>query len=156
MSTSDTATYSSSASRIGDRIKRIRTERGMSRAELGEKIGLCQNRVQQYENGRRKPKAPLRELLTTYLSVEVGASCFIYHGAFSEETVSYVISTGVNSGGSRPMYGIRSGSKKSYAFPVDVDGRIDIPVIFRAAFRAADLPDGKILCDRVFVSAAAA
>ena len=94
------------------------------------------------------------ELLTTY-SVEVGASCFIYHGA-SEETVSYVISTGVNSGGSRPMYGIRSGGKKSYAFPVDVDGRIDIPVIFRAAFWAADLPDGKILCDRVFVSAAAA
>ena len=57
MSTSDTATYSSSASRIGNRIRRIRTERGMSRAELGEKIGLCQNRVQQYENGRRKPKS---------------------------------------------------------------------------------------------------
>lgn len=42
MSTSDTATYSSSASRIGDRIRRIRTERGMSRAELGEKVNLCQ------------------------------------------------------------------------------------------------------------------
>ena len=54
------------------------------------------------------------------------------------------------------MHWIRSGSKKSYAFPVDVDGRIDIPAIFRAAFWAADLPDGKILCDRVFVSAAAA
>ena len=51
----------------------------------------------------------IRELLTTYLSVEVGASCFIYHGALSEETVSYVISTGVNSGDSSPMYGIRSG-----------------------------------------------
>ena len=54
------------------------------------------------------------------------------------------------------MYGIRSGSKKSYAFPVNVDGRIDVPVILRAAFRAADLPDGKILRDRIFVSAAAA
>ena len=61
MSTSDTATYSSSASRIGDWFSRIRTERGMSRAELGEKIGLDQHRVQQYENGRRKPKAPLLE-----------------------------------------------------------------------------------------------
>ena len=60
--------------------------------------------------GRAHIIFPFRhELLTTYLSVEVGASCFIYHGAFSEETVSYVISTGVNSGGSRPMYGIRSG-----------------------------------------------
>ena len=53
--------------------------------------------------------------------------------------MSYMISTGVNSGGSRPMYGIRSGSKESYAFPADVDSRVDIPVIFRTAFRAADL-----------------
>lgn len=73
MSTSDTATYSSSASRIGNRIRRIRTERGMSRAELGEKIGLCQNRVQQYENGRRKPKSPLLKKIAEALSVSVFA-----------------------------------------------------------------------------------
>ena len=90
------------------------------------------------------------ELLATYLSVEVGASCFNYHSAFSEETVSYMISTGVNSGGSLPMYGIRSGSKESYAFPADVDSRVDIPVIFRTAFRAADLPDGNVLRDRIY------
>ena len=86
----------------------------------------------------------------------MGASCFFYHSAISRETVSYMISTGVNSGGSRPMYGIRSSSKEPYAFLVDVDGRIDIPVIFRAAFRAADLPDGKLLRDRIFISAATA
>lgn len=73
MFTSDTVTYSSPASCIGDRIKRIRTERGMSRAELGEKIGLCQNRVQQYENGRRKPKAPLLKKIAEALSVSVFA-----------------------------------------------------------------------------------
>ena len=73
MSTSDTVTYSSPASCIGDRIRRIRTERGMSRAELGEKIGLCQNRVQQYENGRRKPKAPLLEKIAKALSVNIFA-----------------------------------------------------------------------------------
>ena len=45
--------------RIGQRIKTIREARGMTRAELGMLVGLDQNRIQQYENGRRKPKLPL-------------------------------------------------------------------------------------------------
>ena len=73
MSTNDKATHSSPASRIGDRIRRIRTEKGMSRAELGEKICLDQNRVQQYENGRRKSKDPLLKKIAEALSVSVFA-----------------------------------------------------------------------------------
>lgn len=73
MSTSDTATYSSSASRIGDRIRRIRTEMGMSRAELAEKLGFDPNRVQQYENGARRPKTPLLKKIAEALSVSVFA-----------------------------------------------------------------------------------
>lgn len=73
MSTSDTATYSSPASCIGNRIKRIRTEKGMSRAELGEKVNLDQDRIQQYENGRRKPKTPLLKKIAEALSVSVFA-----------------------------------------------------------------------------------
>jgi len=73
MFTNDTATYSSPASRIGDRIKRIRNEKGMSRAELGEKVNLDQDRIQQYENGRRKPKAPLLKKIAEALSVSVFA-----------------------------------------------------------------------------------
>lgn len=73
MFTSDTATYSSPAFRIGDRIKRIRNEKGMSRAELGEKVNLDQHRIQQYENGRRKPKAPLLKKIAEALSVSVFA-----------------------------------------------------------------------------------
>ena len=73
MFTNDTATYSSPASRIGDRIKRIRNEKGMSRAELGEKVNLDQNRIQQYENGRRKPKAPLLKKIAEALSVSIFA-----------------------------------------------------------------------------------
>lgn len=73
MFTNDTATYSSPASRIGDRIKRIRNEKGMSRAELGEKVNLDQNRIQQYENGRRKPKAPLLKKIAEALSVSISA-----------------------------------------------------------------------------------
>lgn len=69
MSTSDTATYSSPASRIGDRIRRIRTEKGMSQAELGASIGLNADRIQKYENGARQPRADVIEQLAGALDV---------------------------------------------------------------------------------------
>lgn len=56
--------------RIGDRIKKIRESRQLSRAELGELVGLDQNRVQQYENGRRKPKMDLLKKFAAALGVE--------------------------------------------------------------------------------------
>lgn len=42
----------------------------MTRAELGILVGLDQNRVQQYENGRRKPKIPLLKKFAEALGVE--------------------------------------------------------------------------------------
>ncbi len=59
-----------SGERIGQRIKRIRESREMTRAELGALVGLDQNRVQQYENGRRKPKIPLLKKIAVALGVE--------------------------------------------------------------------------------------
>lgn len=59
-----------SAARIGERIKKIRETREMTRAELGALVGLDQNRVQQYENGRRKPKIPLLKKFAAALGVE--------------------------------------------------------------------------------------
>lgn len=59
-----------SAARIGERIKKIRETREMTRAELGALVGLDQNRVQQYENGRRKPKLPLLKKFAAALGVE--------------------------------------------------------------------------------------
>ena len=58
-----------SAARIGERIKKIREAREMTRAELGMLVGLDQNRVQQYENGRRKPKLPLLKKIAYALGV---------------------------------------------------------------------------------------
>ena len=58
------------AERIGERIRKIREAREMTRAELGELIGLDQNRVQQYENGKRKPKFPLLKQIASALGVE--------------------------------------------------------------------------------------
>lgn len=59
-----------SGARIGERIKKIRETREMTRAELGALVGLDQNRVQQYENGKRKPKIPLLKKFAAALGVE--------------------------------------------------------------------------------------
>lgn len=69
MSTNDKATHSSPAFRIGDRIRRIRTEKGMSQAELGALIGLNADRIQKYENGARQPRADVIKQLAGALGV---------------------------------------------------------------------------------------
>lgn len=69
MSTNNKATYSSPASRIGDRIRRIRTEKGMSQAELGAIIGLNADRIQKYENGARNPKSDMLKQIANALGV---------------------------------------------------------------------------------------
>ena len=69
MSTNDKATHSSPASCIGDRIRRIRTEKGMSQAELGALIGLNADRIQKYENGARQPRADVIKRFASALGV---------------------------------------------------------------------------------------
>lgn len=61
------------AKRIGNRIREIRESMGMSRAELGEAIGLNANRIQQYENGRRKPKSEGLKKIASVLGVSTHA-----------------------------------------------------------------------------------
>lgn len=58
-----------SSARVGERIKKIREAREMTRAELGRLVGLDQNRVLQYEKGRRKPKLPLLKKFANALGV---------------------------------------------------------------------------------------
>ena len=58
------------ADRIGDRIREIRLARGMSQADLGEKVGLNADRIQKYENGVRKPKMELLKQIAMALEVE--------------------------------------------------------------------------------------
>ncbi|MCR4717043.1 MAG: helix-turn-helix transcriptional regulator [Lachnospiraceae bacterium] len=60
-------------SRIGRRIRAIRTEQNMSQGELGEKVGLNANRIQQYENGARNPKFALCKQIAEALEVEASA-----------------------------------------------------------------------------------
>lgn len=60
-------------SRIGRRIRAIRQEEDMSQGDLGEKVGLNANRIQQYENGARKPKFELCKQIAEALEVEANA-----------------------------------------------------------------------------------
>lgn len=57
------------ATRVGDRIRKIRTEKGLSQAELGAMVGLSADRIQKYENGARKPKADLLKRIAVALGV---------------------------------------------------------------------------------------
>ena len=59
----------STAYRVGSRIRFIRKAKGLSQAELGEKVGLTADRVQKYENGIRKPKPELIQEFATALGV---------------------------------------------------------------------------------------
>lgn len=57
------------ASRMGNRIRIIRVEKGMSQAELGNLVGLTADRIQKYENGARKPKKDLLKNIAAALGV---------------------------------------------------------------------------------------
>lgn len=59
----------SEADRIGTRIRTIRKARGLSQAELGDRVGLNADRIQKYENGARKPKADMLKKIAVALDV---------------------------------------------------------------------------------------
>ena len=58
------------AGRVGAKIRKIRTARGLSQGELGERVGLNADRIQKYENGVRKPKQELLKKIADALDVE--------------------------------------------------------------------------------------
>lgn len=61
------------ADRIGRRIRTIRETKGMSQAELGEKVGLSADRIQKYENGARRPKPDMTKTIANALDVQTSA-----------------------------------------------------------------------------------
>jgi transcriptional regulator with XRE-family HTH domain len=67
----DAEAVETSAKRVGQRIRKIREERGLSQKELGDLVGLSADRVQKYENGYRKAKADLTEKIAEALGVSV-------------------------------------------------------------------------------------
>lgn len=56
---------------IGEKIKQARKKAGYTQKELGEKLGISQVRVAQYENGIRNPKIETVNKIAKALNVEI-------------------------------------------------------------------------------------
>ena len=56
---------------VGENIKRIRKERHLSQRELGEKLGISQQMVGQYENNPTPPKLETIQKIASALDVPV-------------------------------------------------------------------------------------
>src|SRR6202044_843122 len=54
---------------FGQRLRHARRARGLTLAELGERVGRAPSVLSMIENGRREPKLSLIEALATALSV---------------------------------------------------------------------------------------
>src|ERR1700733_6124012 len=57
---------------FGQRLRHARRARGLTLAELGERVGRAPSVLSLIENGRREPKLSLIEALASALSVPVG------------------------------------------------------------------------------------
>lgn len=55
---------------IGERIKKIRLEKGMTQKEVAEKCGLFDSAIRRYESGRQNPKIGTVEKIANALGVE--------------------------------------------------------------------------------------
>lgn len=58
---------------IGDSIKRIRTQKGMTQKQLGDLLGISVQTVSAYESGRRRPKMETIERFADALGVVVSS-----------------------------------------------------------------------------------
>lgn len=61
------------AKRMGDKIRKIREEKGISRQELSKSTGVSVEMIVHYENGHRKPKKEFLEKIADGLGVNVMA-----------------------------------------------------------------------------------
>ena len=58
---------------IGENIRRIRKERGLTLKQLGDEVGVSEAYIRAYETGRRNPKLKSLEALANALHVNVEA-----------------------------------------------------------------------------------
>ena len=54
---------------IGDNIKRIRKEKGLTQKQLAKKLGVSQQNLAQYESNKRYPKLATARKIATALDV---------------------------------------------------------------------------------------
>lgn len=55
----------------GKRLQELRTQRGMSRAALGQAIGVSETAVQYYEAGERTPRDDIKVKIASLFGVSI-------------------------------------------------------------------------------------
>ena len=58
---------------FGERIKYLRTKKGLTQKELADKMGVSSSWIGMYESGRRKPKLGTLRKIATALEVDVSS-----------------------------------------------------------------------------------
>lgn len=56
---------------VGENIKRLRKERGLTQKNLGELCGIAEPNIRKYENGKQNPKLETAESIAKALNVSV-------------------------------------------------------------------------------------
>lgn len=56
---------------IGENIRKIRKEKGLTQSELAKKIGMSYQQIGQYEKGKRQPKIETIDKIATALGVRI-------------------------------------------------------------------------------------
>lgn len=56
---------------VGERVRRLRDERGLSQLALGNAIGMRQSTISQIENGENKPSWKTLQKLAEYFGVQL-------------------------------------------------------------------------------------
>lgn len=54
-----------------DRLRELRTQRGLSQRDLGEKLGVSHATINMYENGKRNPEVETLEAICDYFNVSM-------------------------------------------------------------------------------------
>lgn len=78
---------------LGENIKAFRKKRGLSQRELGERIGMTQQQIAQYENSTRTPKVETIQRLAQALDTtveKIAPTKYVAEMDFFSPTVEWV------------------------------------------------------------------
>lgn len=75
---------------IGKNIQRIRKEKGISQKELGQKLGVSQQMIAQYENSNSKPKIETIQKIADVLEVQISVLDDRFEHSTNHEKISHI------------------------------------------------------------------
>lgn len=75
---------------IGKNIQRIRKEKGLSQKELGQKLGVSQQMIAQYENSNSKPKIETLQKIADVLEVQISVLDDRFEHSTNHEKISHI------------------------------------------------------------------